>query len=630
MKKRLGIMAFLLLIFFADSGAETIVPGGSVSGIWTAENSPYLIQGDIAIDSSSILAIDPGVEILFQGYYRLLCEGQLIAMGTLDDSIKFDGYLSYWDGIDFLDLNLNEMDSSRLSYCYITNSKSSREIEGIEFKHGGALFISNSDKILISNCIFSANQTKDIIGANAPNNTHLSPQPPGEEGISGDGGAIYCFNSDFLLQGNLFINNSTGLGKGGNGGAYIISYTTYYGKDGGIGGLGQSGHGGALYIEQSSVIIEGNRFIENSTGVAVGGTGGIGQEASSNQQQWNTHGGDGGDGGDTYSGYGGAVYIKDSDVFFRNNLFSSNKIGNVFGGTGGNGGAAYAGYWSIAYGGSGGEGGDAVSGEGAAIYKTGIGFVRLCNCTITENMNNGAALGGNGGIGGGAIGYGGSIPGSNGSPGEADSVQYVVANSGIIISNSIIYNNNPGEIFNGIVFNYSCLEELYPGTGNITQAPEFLVINGRYLLSQISAGQQTQSPCVNAGCVDSAIVSGTTRTDGIQDDGILDMGYHYPLFTPVIVKEGNDNSIEEFVLYEAYPNPFNYRITLNFYLQNAGEVKLAVYDVLGREIQDLGFGNWELGTHSVVWDAKDCGSGVYFVKLQQGEETAVQKVVLMK
>ena len=58
--------------------AETIIPGGAVSGTWTQTGSPYLIEGDIAIDNSSTLTIGPGVDVIFQGYFRLLCEGQLL------------------------------------------------------------------------------------------------------------------------------------------------------------------------------------------------------------------------------------------------------------------------------------------------------------------------------------------------------------------------------------------------------------------------------------------------------------------------------------------------------------------------------------------------------------------------
>jgi len=84
-------------------------------------------------------------------------------------------------------------------------------------------------------------------------------------------------------------------------------------------------------------------------------------------------------------------------------------------------------------------------------------------------------------------------------------------------------------------------------------------------------------------------------------------------------------------LLSANPNPFNPSTTIFFELQQASEIKLAVFDIQGREIQALGMGYWALGKHSVVWDASGQASGVYFVRLMvDGRWSMVEKVVLMK
>jgi len=80
-----------------------------------------------------------------------------------------------------------------------------------------------------------------------------------------------------------------------------------------------------------------------------------------------------------------------------------------------------------------------------------------------------------------------------------------------------------------------------------------------------------------------------------------------------------------------YPNPFNQRLTLEFTLQEAGEVSVIVYDSMGREIAALGLGHWASGKHSVVWDADGVGSGVYFIRLVAiGRWPVAKKVVLLK
>jgi hypothetical protein len=52
---------------------------------------------------------------------------------------------------------------------------------------------------------------------------------------------------------------------------------------------------------------------------------------------------------------------------------------------------------------------------------------------------------------------------------------------------------------------------------------------GDYYLSHVVAGQSTQSPCVDAGDPGTPLGDGTTRTDEVVDQGVIDMGYHYAL-----------------------------------------------------------------------------------------------------
>jgi hypothetical protein len=68
------------------------------------------------------------------------------------------------------------------------------------------------------------------------------------------------------------------------------------------------------------------------------------------------------------------------------------------------------------------------------------------------------------------------------------------------------------------------------GPGMIDEAPLFVSDStGDYFLSQRAAGQPADSPCVDTGDPESTMISGATRTDLVQDGGILDMGYHHPV-----------------------------------------------------------------------------------------------------
>ena len=81
-----------------------------------------------------------------------------------------------------------------------------------------------------------------------------------------------------------------------------------------------------------------------------------------------------------------------------------------------------------------------------------------------------------------------------------------------------------------------------------------------------------------------------------------------------------------------YPNPFNSQLAVSFTLNQNSEMKLKVYDVLGREVQSLVTGHLSPGYHEAVWDADGVGSGVYFIQLTvNGKQlTDVKKVMLVK
>lgn len=58
-------------------------------------------------------------------------------------------------------------------------------------------------------------------------------------------------------------------------------------------------------------------------------------------------------------------------------------------------------------------------------------------------------------------------------------------------------------------------------------------------------------------------------------------------------------------LYPARPNPFKPHTTLSFRIDQAGPVRLALYDVQGRLVRELVRGDRPAGTHDVAWDGTD-------------------------
>ncbi len=80
----------------------------------------------------------------------------------------------------------------------------------------------------------------------------------------------------------------------------------------------------------------------------------------------------------------------------------------------------------------------------------------------------------------------------------------------------------------------------------------------------------------------------------------------------------------------AYPNPFEAGTTFSFGLDVRDEVRLAVYDVLGREVAVLLDGPVEAGTHDIALDARGLASGTYIYRLTVGDVMRTGRVTLVR
>ena len=80
----------------------------------------------------------------------------------------------------------------------------------------------------------------------------------------------------------------------------------------------------------------------------------------------------------------------------------------------------------------------------------------------------------------------------------------------------------------------------------------------------------------------------------------------------------------------AYPNPFNPVTTLLFSLPQAQDVRLVVYDLMGREIARLADGRCEAGQHQVTFDGTELATGIYFAQFAAGNRMTTTKLMLLK
>jgi hypothetical protein len=104
-----------------------------------------------------------------------------------------------------------------------------------------------------------------------------------------------------------------------------------------------------------------------------------------------------------------------------------------------------------------------------------------------------------------------------------------------------------------------------------------------------------------------------------------------PVIITVLDQDGNRPAqIEKFELHSAFPNPFNSETSLRFDLPATVPVQMDLYNLKGQLVRTLLAGQLDAGSHSVSLALPDHPSGVYLVRLQAGNFSATQKIVLIK
>jgi hypothetical protein len=93
---------------------------------------------------------------------------------------------------------------------------------------------------------------------------------------------------------------------------------------------------------------------------------------------------------------------------------------------------------------------------------------------------------------------------------------------------------------------------------------------------------------------------------------------------------------DDYVLEQNYPNPFNPTTNIRFSLPTEKKISLMIYDLLGREVRTLIYGEeFKKGAHSVAWDGRNnagapVASGTYIYTLKFGNFTKSAKMALVR
>jgi len=79
-----------------------------------------------------------------------------------------------------------------------------------------------------------------------------------------------------------------------------------------------------------------------------------------------------------------------------------------------------------------------------------------------------------------------------------------------------------------------------------------------------------------------------------------------------------------------YPNPFNASTIIKYDLPVFSDVRIDIFDMLGRKVETWIDESQPAGYHQIVWDGSGQSSGVYFYKIQAGEYSQTRRMLLLK
>jgi hypothetical protein len=226
MKKQAKWILFIVIVLISAQVliAQTNV-SGEVAGIWELANSPYIVVGDISIVGDSLLVIEAGVEVKFDGFYQFTVYGVLSAIGTESEPILFTSNASTPNPGDWYNIELS--DSCIIQYSIIeyagqpepsTNKFAIRlngdcEILNNVIRHNnvsgiGAIYESS---IIGRNLIYD-NSTDFFVGAGIYSQWSSAKIENNTIADNNFGGMLHQANSDSLTVINNIVVNNSGVG----------------------------------------------------------------------------------------------------------------------------------------------------------------------------------------------------------------------------------------------------------------------------------------------------------------------------------------------------------------------------------------------------------------------------------
>ncbi len=107
------------------------------------------------------------------------------------------------------------------------------------------------------------------------------------------------------------------------------------------------------------------------------------------------------------------------------------------------------------------------------------------------------------------------------------------------------------------------------------------------------------------------------------------------LLKTIAVQNPGTNTVTDLKLLANYPNPFNPKTTIKFFLAKPQQVTVEIFNLSGKKIRTLYNGNLSQGIHTLTWDARDASgilqsSGIYFYRIKVSKYQLTGKMTLLR
>ncbi|MDP3151011.1 MAG: T9SS type A sorting domain-containing protein [Ignavibacteria bacterium] len=138
--------------------------------------------------------------------------------------------------------------------------------------------------------------------------------------------------------------------------------------------------------------------------------------------------------------------------------------------------------------------------------------------------------------------------------------------------------------------------------------------------------------CMDAGIHDTWFAKGIGKVKYVAEYivGINNFLLNtYSILTSI--DENYDNKINtSYKLFQNYPNPFNPTTTIEYIIAKSDNVRIVLYDVLGREVKSILNEYKNAGSYKVLFNADYLSSGIYYYQLINRSYTQTKSMILLK